>query len=296
MRIDTAQPPEQIGALQLLFQHLPSASALPRVRAAQQLLGDPSAQLFVARQGATLAGAVLVQVLPGATGVLWPPQASTGVADFGEIEDALLSEALDWLRRRGARLAQTILPRDEVRLAGSLLRGGFIRPTRLRYLRFEPLADELSSPEGSFASYQEATPAVFQETLLRSYEGSLDFPEVDGRRSLAEILQGYQAAGFDPSRWWLRVGRDGPAGVLILSEIEAGTVWDLTYVGVVPELRRRGHGRELVRKAMAEAGTGGCELLTVCVDERNTPALRLYAELGFEEFDSREVFLALWEN
>jgi ribosomal protein S18 acetylase RimI-like enzyme len=206
-----------------------------------------------------------------------------------------LREALTWLRKKGARLAQTILPRDESHMADSLLRGGFIKPTQLRYLRFEATSVSGDSPNGEFESYHAATPAVFQETLQRSYQGSLDFPEVDGRRSLAEVLEGYQAAGFDPKRWWLKRADDGPAGVLILSEIEQA-VWDLTYVGVVPEARRRGHGRELVRKAMAEAQAGGAELLTVCVDERNAPALRLYAKLGFEEYDIRDVYLALWEQ
>jgi mycothiol synthase len=296
MRVATAQPSEQIAALQLLFQHLPGASALPRIRAAEQLLKEPSARLLVARQGTTLLGATLGQVLPGATGVLWPPQASAGIADPNQIEDALLREALNWLRRQKARLAQTILARDEAHLAGSLLRGGFVKPTRLRYLRCEPAAVRPHPIGGIFETYQTATPAVFQETLLRSYAGSLDFPEVDGRRSLAEILQGYQAAGFDPARWWLKRENERPAGVLILSEIEPRAVWDLTYIGVVPESRRRGHGRELVRKAIAETRSGCAELLTVCVDERNIPALQLYAELGFEEYDVREVFLALWEE
>jgi mycothiol synthase len=296
MRIIAAQPTEQIAALQLLFQHLPGASALPRIRAAEQLLGDPLARLFVARQGSMLTGATLAQVLPGDTGVLWPPQANHGVANPERVEDALLLEALSWLRRRGARLAQTILPREETHLAESLLRGGFIRPTRLRYLRWDSNFAAATAPDGTFESYDTATPAVFQDTLSRSYAGSLDFPEVDGRRSLAQVLQGYQAAGFDPNRWWLRRGKEGPAGVLLLSEIEPGAIWDLTYVGVVPEARRQGHGREMVRKAMAETQTGRADLLTVCVDERNTPALRLYAGLGFEEYDLREVFLALWEG
>ncbi len=296
MLILTAEPSEQIAALQLLFQHLPNASALPRIRAAEQLLNEPMARLIVARQDGKLAGAVLAQVLPGATGVLWPPQATDEFSNSEQTEDALLREALAWLRGAGARLVQTILACEESHLADSLLRGGFVKPTRLRYLRFEATAIGSVSPHGEFASYHETPPEVFRETLLRSYKGTLDFPEIDGRRSLSEVLQGYQAAGFDPKRWWLKRGADGPTGVLMVSEIEPASIWDLTYVGVVPEARRRGHGRELVRKAMAEAQAGGAELLTVCVDERNFPALRLYAKLGFEEYDIRDVYLAFWNQ
>ena len=98
------------------------------------------------------------------------------------------------------------------------------------------------------------------------------------------------------ARWWLRHGPNGPAGVLILSEVEPGAVWDLTYVGVSPEARGRGHGRALLAKALSEAHAAGVEVLTVCVDARNEPALKLYASLGFEEFDRRDVFLALWDT
>jgi ribosomal protein S18 acetylase RimI-like enzyme len=67
--------------------------------------------------------------------------------------------------------------------------------------------------------------------------------------------------------------------------------WELSYVGVAPAARRRGHGRALVRKAIAEAHSAGADTLTVSVDARNAPALDLYESLGFAEFDRRDVYL-----
>jgi ribosomal protein S18 acetylase RimI-like enzyme len=296
MRVITAQASDQVEAIQLLFQHLKGPSILSRIRAAQELLNDSSARLLIARQGRDLIGASLTQVLPGATGVLWPPQARLGNKDRELIENALLEESLRWLQQQGARLVQAILSREEAHLAASLLRGGFIKPTRLRYLRYEPDSGVITMPVGQFLSYRDASANLFHDTMMRSYQGSLDFPEVDGRRSLTEILQGYQSSGFSPDRWWVRMEKETPVGVLLLSDIEPKSVWDLTYIGVVPESRRLGHGRELVRKAVTEAQAAGVELLTVCVDERNLPALHLYAKLGFEEYDIREVFLLLWEG
>jgi ribosomal protein S18 acetylase RimI-like enzyme len=33
--------------------------------------------------------------------------------------------------------------------------------------------------------------------------------------------------------------------------------------------------------------------LTLCVDARNSPAIGLYRSLGFERYDTREVYLAV---
>jgi ribosomal protein S18 acetylase RimI-like enzyme len=69
--------------------------------------------------------------------------------------------------------------------------------------------------------------------------------------------------------------------------------WDLLYLGVVPEARGLGLGRELVRKALWEARTADAPQLTLSVDARNQIALNLYRSMGFEEYDRREVFLKI---
>src|SRR5262245_46009148 len=277
MRVVTAQPTEYVAALQLLFQHLPGDDALARIRVGQRLLDEPHARLLVARGDGAIVGAALAQVLPGATGVLWPPCAAAGVAQPQRVEDVLLHEAIGWLRRGGARLAQAVLAREDAHLGAPLLRGGFIRPTTLLYLERVPVALP-DSGGGEFESYAKTDAAAFHDTLMRSHQGTLDFPELDGLRSFPEILQGYQATGYDPANWWLRRDASHTAGVLILSMMPEKE-WELSYVGVAPEARRRGHGRALVRKAIAAAHSAGAETLTVTVDARNKPAIDLYQNL-----------------
>ena len=85
-----------------------------------------------------------------------------------------------------------------------------------------------------------------------------------------------------------------PAGVLLLEQLEGGRAADLVYLDVVPEARGCGLGYELTCKAMFEAKAVGAAELTLCVDARNAPARRIYDQLGFVEFDRREVFLALF--
>ena len=252
MRVVAAQPSEYVAAAELLFRHLPASEARPRIQAALELMEAPGrspTRLLIARQDGAIVGATLAQVLPGATGVLWPP----GVSPHAQVErtaDALLHEALAWLRRRGARLAQVILGRDDASLGAPLLRGGFTRPTELVFLHRVPVRMAVA---GKFQTYRKAEAAEFHEVLLSSAADSRDFPEIDGKRSLREVLLGYQSAGYDPERWWLRHGPEGPAGVLILSEVEPGATWDLAYVGVVPAARGQGHGKALVAKALTEA-------------------------------------------
>ena len=80
-------------------------------------------------------------------------------------------------------------------------------------------------------------------------------------------------------------------GVLLLTDVPEWRGWDLAYLGVVPEARGRGLGRQLAIKALRAARSGGATQLTLAVDARNFPAWHLYARLGFEAFDNREVYL-----
>src|SRR3954469_19616372 len=165
MRIITAQPAEYVAGLQMLFRHLPADDALARIRGGQRLLdepGDPPARLLIARENGIIVGATLAQVLPGATGTLWPPCAAAGVAHPPRVEDALTHEALAWLRRGGAKLAQAVLAREDLPLGASLLRGGFTRPTELVYLEREP-SDVAGADGGQFVTYAKSGPAAFHD-------------------------------------------------------------------------------------------------------------------------------------
>src|SRR5262249_11345602 len=146
------------------------------------------------------------------------------------------------------------------------------------------------APSLHYLPYSACSPACFQETLLRTYEGTLDCPEINHVRTAEEILAGHRAHGLhDPLRWWLVYHGAEPIGVLLLADVPELGGWDLSYLGIVPEARRRGAGRELTCKALWEARQAGTPQLSLAVDDRNGPAWGLYRGLGFEPFDSREV-------
>lgn len=293
---------EQTETLHLVFRHLSAKERPTRVANALALLQngelDP-AGLLAARGPRGLVGALVCMTAPGASSLLWPPQVVPGSPDAADIEDALVRQASDWLRQRGARLAQTLLPADEVHLAAPLLRNGFVHVTCLWYMRhdLELSAALLATPERLTYCPYSRDPARFQETLPRTYMNSRDCPEVTGVRTVEEIVAGHQAQGVHAAaRWWLALAADHPIGVLLLTEMPEWNGWDISYVGVVPEARRHGWGHELIRKAIVETRLTEATQLTLSVDARNQPAWRLYRRLGFEAYDQREVYLAIWRR
>jgi len=292
--------------LRLIFQHLPEEERGQRVANALGLIErhELDAQgVTVVRRGARLVGAMVSMVLPGAAGLVWPPQATPGAGRLA-VEDALVGHAIDWLRRENARLAQSILTPVETGLAEPLTRNGFRHVTRLRYLRHDlsgpppdraGAASVAADPDIRFYSFPACDPSVFAATLVRTYEGTLDCPEVNGVRTPQEILTGHAAQGsHDPNRWWLVRRLGAPVAVLLLTGMPEWQGLDIAYLGVVPEARRLGLGRALTHRALLEARWAGVRWLTLAVDQRNLPACEMYQAAGFALDGQRDVYLAIW--
>jgi ribosomal protein S18 acetylase RimI-like enzyme len=300
LRIAAAAWEEREAAFGLLFRQLPEPYRQERIANALRLVEageiDPGGVL-VARGPGGLLGALVCVPLPGAGGLVWPPQ----VVPCGErdlIEDRLLEHGLTWLRRRGAKLAQALLTVPEQPLGPVLERNGLAHVTALWYMRRSldlPTAYVRAPQRLTYRSYAAGDPALFHQTLLRTYEGTLDCPELNGVRTLEEILEGHRAQGLhEPARWWLALEGGQPVGVLLLVELPDWDAWDVAYVGVVPEKRGQGWGRELMRKALCSGREAAAGQITLSVDARNRPAWSLYRGLGFEPFELREVYLVVW--
>jgi ribosomal protein S18 acetylase RimI-like enzyme len=235
--------------------------------------------------------------MPGAGALLWPPGVTLQPQQTA-LEDCLVSHALLWLRQHGAKLVQALLAPEEETLGLPLLRNGFDRITDLWYLYHDhsmPLGAIDTPVRLSFLPFSQADPLLFQQTLLRTYEGSLDCPELSGLRSGEEILAGHRAQGvFDPQRWWLALDAGQPAGVLLMTQLPDTGEWDVAYMGVVPQARRRGSGREILLQGLAEARAAHIERVILSVDVRNRPAWELYRKIGFQPAERRGVYLAIW--
>jgi GNAT superfamily N-acetyltransferase len=270
-------PPEwRADALEVLYRRIASpvrpgliASALDEAEAGRIDLSG----LWIARRRGRITGALLTQPLAGRAAAVWAPEIepSWGRAALAA---SLIRSALDDLRSRGFRIAQASATAD-------LIRGGLPAITALTYMQRDtgrPLGLSLARfrPAFDWQGYAPETEARFRKVLQETYVGSLDMPELEGIRSLDDVIASHQAAGrFDPSRW--RVGslpgEPETAGVLLLSEVIDRPSWEVAYLGLTPAARGRG--------------------LELAVDDRNHPARKLYDHAGFTPFDRRTVHLAV---
>src|SRR5262249_47022433 len=113
-----ARPQELEAAFRLIFRYLAAEERATRVAHALRLVRqgerDPAGVLVGAAPGGP-AGAIVCLPVPGASGLIWPPQAVEGPGRVA-VEDALVRRASAWLRECGARLGQCLLAADELPL------------------------------------------------------------------------------------------------------------------------------------------------------------------------------------
>ncbi len=270
-------------------------------------------------------GAILTQALPGRAAAIWPPEVQPSLRR-ATTAAVLVQSALRDLQTRGFRIVQAVLDESASRRGSlDLTRGGMPRVTELLYLERETRlslsgttlmgahpgnpsrqgdgAAKPSDPSGRLMApslvwqpFNMVREEEFQAMLQASYTSSLDMPELEGVRSLDDILEGHRATGrFVPDRWRLGQvpGEPQAAVILMLSEVPDRDVWEVVYLGLTPAARGRGLGRQAIAHAL-ELARPHASRLELAVDIRNRPATRLYNATGFAVFDRRSVHLAVY--
>ncbi len=222
--------------------------------------------------------------------------APSGTAEEKELA-SVVTAAL--ARLPGVHISQALLESHETGANSALIEAGFFSVGVLAYMRRPAPArsDRFKShsewPQGVFVRrYQSSDDPGLIAALDRSYEQTLDCPELCGLRDTSDVLESHRASGhFDPAHWWVAERDRKIEGMLLFNPCpEMGTV-ELVYVGLAPSLRGCGFGRRLMEHGLAHL-VGTPELHVTCaVDERNAPALRLYGALGFVEFARRFAFV-----
>lgn len=138
-----------------------------------------------------------------------------------------------------------------------------------------------------------ASGAALHLALERSYEQTLDCPELAGLRTTEDIVAAHQAVGqFDPALWWIVEHEGRPEGCVLLNRCPGQACVELVYIGISPVLRGRGLGRRLLARAVEAVAALEPEL-RCAVDSRNAPARAAYERAGFVETDRRVAFVAL---
>jgi mycothiol synthase len=295
--INQARPDEWPAALDMAYGRVAGERRRFQVIHALHLIDEGAidpAGILVARAREKICGVQVCVPLGGASFLFWLP-ATHRQGATESLEDILVQAGLAWCRQQGGKLAHAIFSPADAGPATALVRNGFARLTQLLYLGHDlhNLA-EAPATVASFEAFAPANEATFRHALARSYDGTLDCPELNGVRTIDEILDGYRREGpFRPECWWLVRIVDQPVGVVILTEVPEGPAWDLSYVGIVPEARRKGLARAATCRALHAARDARAAELVLAVDARNVPARALYQSLGFVETEVRDVYLHL---
>jgi ribosomal protein S18 acetylase RimI-like enzyme len=245
-------------------------------------------------QGDDLKAAGWLQVQVGRTATLWPPAGAEQVETA--VAAALVTRALALAASQGAVLVQSLLLTDSGDDAKALRTTGFAHAADLLYL--VSLAAEFPSacPAGKLTLAPQAANELRQiaEIIERSYQGTCDCPGLNGVRAIEDVIDGYRSIGrCRPDLWLIARAANGDAGCVILADHAPQAVWELVYLGVVPELRGHGFGLEIVRYAQWLAARENIERLVLAVDASNEPALAMYAAAGFASWDRRSVFVRI---
>jgi ribosomal protein S18 acetylase RimI-like enzyme len=249
--------------------------------------------LFVARRGDEVRGAAWGQRQAGNIAVFWPPQLVTGEDERAAIP--LAEAVVRDLDDTATDLAQSLLPEPDKASINVLKHVGFRHIADLLYLTCESARFPLAAPEPCELEFEEYTPTQRDRLRLlieRTYEGTLDCTALNGVRDMDEVINGYQATGvFRPANWLYVRSAAEDIGILLLADHREARHWELMYMGLVPEVRGRGWGRQIARYAQWLARGARVDRLLVAVDAANTPAVNVYRNTGFEIWERRAVYL-----
>jgi ribosomal protein S18 acetylase RimI-like enzyme len=236
---------------------------------------------------------------PGRTAMLFLQSAGksdTGIDAAAQLVTAVTEEE----RGRDIALLQCLLPPEDSATELALRRAGFRHLADLLYLETDlDSRHRRRMPETravgealNWEHYRDAQSSEWEALVDSTYHGTLDCPGLSGLRTLGDVLAGYRATGrFDPKRWLLaRINRQA-VGCILLMESVLQPIWEVIYMGVHADFRRRGIGAALLAQGLDIAHRAGVPKVRLAVDAANQPAIKMYAAAGFEEVMRRRAFI-----
>lgn len=212
-------------------------------------------------------------------------------ADRNAVCDAILTECCRRIDQDGATHGQFLLPLDDRFDRELVTRHGFDQLTDILFLQLS-LAESLpqkTAVDLSLIKYDRTqNHDRVRNVVEQTYESSLDCPELHSPQAAEAALVNHRAMNSDDMLGWSLIEHDGcDAAVMLLVDHCDLHAWEIAYVGVIPDMRRRGIGREIVARAIRAARCAARELIFVAVDSRNRYALTTYRNLGFIEAGRR---------
>jgi ribosomal protein S18 acetylase RimI-like enzyme len=252
------------------------------------------ADIWVSETGGRVHWAALPVVSPGRTVLFFGTSATLLGSDLSAM-DLGLNAICRHYGVQDVQLAQVLLdPADQITIDG-YARHEFVRMADLIYLQknIRRTAHPGQLPhEFRLLNYSEQTHAGFARGVLESYHDSLDCPALNGMRNIEDILAGHKAAGpFDPKDWFILLRGDLPVAVLLLCKTHLADGMELVYLGLIPKIRGLGIGNYLMQIAEARVYEHRLQKLTLAVDSKNQPALKLYYRHGMQQIGTKTAMM-----
>ena len=260
---------------------------------------------LVCRRGSRIVGVLLLVSQSDGTMYVWPAATLGGLfpQDDLEIRRALYREAISVVDAPGIWIGQSLLETHQDEQSQELAQHGFPRLTDLDFMHCSvpALPEDAVSADAPQTELWESEPfdeaangAEFATLVEQTYENTRDCPELNGTRDGWESLESHRQAGeYSPERWRLFRYEGQPAGLLLLAQHPPEAVWEVVYFGIAPRFRGMGFGQRVLEAGIDLAQKNGIREIVLAVDVRNSPAMRLYKELNFTQFDRRIVHARL---
>jgi ribosomal protein S18 acetylase RimI-like enzyme len=247
-------------------------------------------QIWVAEQAGKLTLAALPVPSPGRTMLVFTSAVPNREAEktIARLIDATCADSV----QRGGHLAQALIdPADEA-LRRVYISAGFAVMAELIYLNGTPHPQTSPPPLPLGMRWDVYTPenhSRFTAAIMTSYEESLDCPALNGLREMDDVIEGHKASGvFEPKHWLLLCEEDQTLGVLLLADTgRGGEALELVYLGLSKVARGRKLGELMMKQAMAAVVAGNFQRLSLAVDAKNVPALKLYYRHGMNRVTSK---------
>ena len=210
----------------------------------------------------------------------------------------LIDQYLKQMQASGIAQIQALVDANDVSAKLAMLYSSFRQVTTVKHLLFDLNLAVCGTDVPRLKQDFRVRPACefsresVDQLVAKTFEATLDCPDLDGLRSSSEVVGGFlESKPWDESLpWWILCEGAKPVGCSFVNP-HPKSIYELAYVGLVPSVRGQGLGRFLVESAIADCRRRGGEYLATAVDMQNWPAQDIYRSLCFSELRELGVWL-----
>lgn len=295
--------PERIAAARRLFgSELRETGRIGEGPCEETFPAIDARQLFaVWFQDRPLAVAMF-RVAPDGTAYLWAPEVDPVNGKAGHaLAVRLLREALKRIDAAGCPTTLSVIRPARPDQHRALMDANFHCLGKITTFQKSMKAGaSVSRPQKlSLVPWRPDATSRFASVIERTADGAIG--GFSGRGGAGEaLLESYaRSFGSRPVCWSIGVQDGIDVAILLTNELvhdhSQEQSWEIVYLGVIPERRRRGIASGMVASLSDEAGAQGCQRIVVTAQNDNVAAVALYRQAGFTAIDRNVGYVRMRE-